>query len=145
MPDDKPADDDSGSTLDPAIRQLIRALAHMQADADDAREMERLRRAAARPKAIEEHQVSEVTKRPFEGQELHNILKELAYANVIAGTMKSSLDPLSEDDVAMGAEPLTPDQIKADLDKIMDVLAKVAVLYLKATREEWQAADDEIE
>lgn len=26
--------------MDPAIRQLIRALAHMQADADDAREME---------------------------------------------------------------------------------------------------------
>lgn len=83
--------------------------------------------------------------RPMEGQALQDILKELATVNVLAMSLKMDLDPLDEEDIALGAEPLTPDQIKEELDKIANIVTRIAILNLKAESAEWYAANDSIE
>ena len=57
--------------------------------------------------------------RPFEGQALEAVLRELALVHATAGSLKLSLDPVSAEDAAAGAEPLTPEQIQEDLEQIM--------------------------
>ena len=83
--------------------------------------------------------------RPIEGQILTDILLELARVNVVASSLMRSLDPPDEEDIAAGAEPLTPDQIKEDLDQICNIVTRIAVVNLKAESGEWYAANDSIE
>ncbi|WP_305487601.1 hypothetical protein [Brevundimonas sp.] len=54
------------------------------------------------------------------------------------------LDPLSPEDVAAGAEPLSADQIQTELERICEVISQVALDDLKATGGEWLEATDSI-
>lgn len=83
--------------------------------------------------------------RPLEGLALERILKELALVDAIAGSLKLSLEPLSDDDRTAGAEPLTPKQIQDDLDEMMRIITGIVFLHLKAESSEWYAATDAIE
>ncbi len=83
--------------------------------------------------------------RPFEGAALTDILHQLARINVIATSLKYELDPLSDEDEEAGAEPLTPDQIKEELDEIATIVTEIALNHVKAHAEEWIEANDEIE
>ena len=83
--------------------------------------------------------------RPIEGQALTNILHELARVNVTIGSLKFDLEPLAEEDIAAGAEPLTSEQVQEELEKIAQIVTTVAIQHLKADPMEWYAANDMIE
>lgn len=86
-----------------------------------------------------------MNKRPMEGWYLRDGLKKLAEICAIADGLRYSLEPLSEDDIAAGAEPLTPDQIAPDLERIARLATSLALEELQATTEEWYKANDSIE
>lgn len=73
-------------------------------------------------------------------------VKNLALVHTLASSLKFSLeDDLTQEDIAAGAEPLTREQIQAELDKICDLAMTIAILNLKAEPEEWLAANDKID
>ena len=84
-------------------------------------------------------------KRPMEGWYLRDGLKKLAEICVIADGLSSSLEPLTDEDIEMGAEPLTMDQIVPDLERIAMLATSLALEELQATREEWYAANNSVE
>lgn len=83
--------------------------------------------------------------RPFEGTALTEILRDLAAINVIATSLKYDLEPLSDEDRAAGAEPLTPAQITEDLDQIATIVTRIVLEHVKAQTGEWYDANDKIE
>lgn len=82
--------------------------------------------------------------RPMEGLYLRNALKKLAEISAIAASMRYSLEPLSEEDIELGAEPLTPDQMMPDLERIFQLASSFALEELQATSTEWHDANDAI-
>ncbi|MGK9052238.1 hypothetical protein [Neorhizobium petrolearium] len=69
----------------------------------------------------------------------------MATINAIAHGLKYSLEPLSEEDIAAGAEPLTPEQITEGLDEIATIVTRIVLDHLKAKTDEWYSANDKIE
>lgn len=88
--------------------------------------------------------MGEAVKRPMEGLYLRDGLKRLAEICTIADTMRMDLDPLTADDIAMGAEPLSPAQMQEDLQKIAMIATMLALEEFQAKPEEWYAANDSI-
>ena len=86
----------------------------------------------------------EKTKRPMEGLYLRDGLKRLAEICVLADSMRYNLEPLSEEDIAAGAEPVTPAQMQDDLRQIARLATLLALEEMQATSEEWYAANDKI-
>lgn len=82
--------------------------------------------------------------RPIEGQALKEILHELASITAISDSLKLSLEPLTDEDRAAGAEPLSNEQINEELEKISRIATQIAILHLHAETEEWYAANDAI-
>ncbi len=89
--------------------------------------------------------MSEPTKRPMEGWYLRDGLKRLATICAIADGMRYSLEPLSDEDIAAGAEPLTPEQMQEELERISMIATQVALEEMQATSEEWYAANSSVE
>ncbi|WBU61788.1 hypothetical protein [Paracoccus albus] len=89
--------------------------------------------------------INDPTKRPMEGLYLRDCLKRLAEISVRADSLRHDLEPLGEDDIAAGAEPLTVEQISEELQGIATLATKIALDDLHATNEEWYAANDKIE
>ncbi len=88
--------------------------------------------------------MSENARRPMEGWYLRDCLKKLANISAIAYSLKMDLEPLSEEDIAAGAEPLTPEQIQTELEEISRLATSLALDEMKATPEEWYEANDKI-
>lgn len=83
--------------------------------------------------------------RPMEGWYLRDALRKLAEICALADSMRYSLtEPLTEEDVAAGAGPLTPEQMMPNLDQIARLATSLALEELQATSEEWYAANDKI-
>lgn len=82
--------------------------------------------------------------RPLEGIALAAILHQLASVNVVASNLKFDLDPLSEEDIAAGAVPLTPEQFQEELGRISTIVTMIAIEHLKVEPSEWYAANDAI-
>ena len=81
----------------------------------------------------------------MEGWYLRDAMKKLAEICAIADSMRHSLmEPLTEEDIAMGAEPLTPEQMAPDLERIARLATGLALEELQATPEEWYRANDKI-
>ena len=89
--------------------------------------------------------MSESTKRPMEGWYLRDGLKRLATICAIADGMRYSLEPLSDEEISAGAEPLTPTQMQEELGRIALIATQVALEEMQATSEEWYAANNSIE
>ena len=90
--------------------------------------------------------ISTTGPRPMEGLYLRDCLKRLAQINAIASSLQYYLDnPLTEDDIAAGAEPFTTEQFKSDLEEIAMIATSLALDEMQATTEEWYAANDKIE
>ena len=83
--------------------------------------------------------------RPFEGQALEKVLGELALVNATAASLKMDLEPLTPEDKALGAEPLTTDQIQEALEQIMQIVTRIVQEHLNAAPAEWYAATEAIE
>jgi hypothetical protein len=84
-------------------------------------------------------------KRPMEGWYLRDALAKLAEICAVADSMRLSLtDPLTEEDIAAGAEPLTAEQMAPDLEKIARLATSLALEELQATSDEWYSANDKI-
>jgi hypothetical protein len=92
-----------------------------------------------------EPKMSEPSERPLEGQHLHDGLKRLVLICALAESLSIGLEPLSEKDIAGGVRPLTPSQIQEQLARIVLVATKIALEDMRATPEEWYAANDAIE
>ena len=84
------------------------------------------------------------SKRPMEGWYLRDGLKKLAEICAIADSLRYDLEPLSDDDIAAGAEPLSHEQIAPELQRIALLATSLALEEMQATREEWYAATDSI-
>lgn len=84
------------------------------------------------------------TTRSMEGAALEAVLDELARVHAIAGSVKIDMEPLSDEDKEAGAEPLTPEQIQGELERIMVGVTRVVLNHLGASPEEWYAANDKI-
>ena len=82
--------------------------------------------------------------RPMEGLYLRDALKKLAEISAVAFSLKCDLEPLTDDDIAHGAEPLSAQQIEAELDRISDLVTMFALDELRATSDEWLKASDSI-
>lgn len=89
--------------------------------------------------------MTDPTKRPMEGLYLRDCLKRLAEISVRADSLRFDLEPLSPEDVAAGAEPLSAEQISKELEDIARLATWIALEDLQATTEEWYAANDSIE
>ncbi len=72
-------------------------------------------------------------------------LKNLATINVLASSLKFSMEPLTPEDIDAGAEPLTAEQIIEMMDEICDLVTAIALQQMKAEPEEWHAVNDQIE
>jgi hypothetical protein len=83
--------------------------------------------------------------RPLNGEALEDILRQLAEISAIAFSLKYELEPLTPEDIQAGAEPLSQGQIQESLDSIQNMITILALNDLKATREEWYAANDGIQ
>jgi ATP phosphoribosyltransferase regulatory subunit HisZ len=81
----------------------------------------------------------------MKGEQLANILDQLAEISAIAFSLKYELEPLTPEDIQAGAEPLSQDQIQGSLDKIQSMITMLAMIDLKATREEWYAANNGVQ
>lgn len=81
----------------------------------------------------------------FTESDFRETLKTLAEVSAIAFSLRENLRPLTFEDEAIGAEPLSQAQIHEDLDEISRKLTNLALITLKATREEWYAANDGIQ
>lgn len=77
--------------------------------------------------------------------EFRDALRTLAEVCVKAFSLRQDLAPLTAEDIELGAEPLTQEQIHESLDSIQDELTKLALNTLHATREEWLAANDTVQ
>lgn len=90
-----------------------------------------------------------MSNQPFEraamGADRAEAIKNLALINVIATSLKLSMEPLTQEDLNAGAEPLTADQIQESMDEICDLVTVIALQQLKAEPEEWISANDQIE
>lgn len=84
-------------------------------------------------------------KRPMEGWYLRDALKKLALICAHADGLRYELQPLSDQDIAAGAEPLTQEQINEALESIARIATSLALEEMQATKEEWYAANDRIE
>jgi len=84
-------------------------------------------------------------KRPLEEEALELLLRELAQVFAIAAGLKDQLEPLSDEDIALGAEPLTKEQIQEDLNQIERKVTAIVLNHLKADRDEWYAAVDTVQ
>ena len=84
-------------------------------------------------------------KRPWEGMYLRDALKKAALISALADSLRFDLEPLSDEDIALGAEPLTYEQISENLQSIARIATSLALEEMQATREEWCAANDAIE
>lgn len=83
--------------------------------------------------------------RPMEGWYLRDALKKLAEIDAIASNLRYTLaDPLTEEDIAAGAEPLSPEQISEDLERISRTIFSFATEELQATGDEWLSATDKV-
>lgn len=85
-----------------------------------------------------------MSNRPMEGLYLRDGLKKLAEICVLADGLRYSLEPLSAEDIAAGAEPLTPDAMAEDLQRIARLATSLALEEMKATPAEWYEANDKI-
>ncbi|EAQ23222.1 hypothetical protein [Roseovarius sp. 217] len=83
--------------------------------------------------------------RPLNGKALKVILEQLAEVSAIAFALKHDLEPLTPEDIQAGAEPLSQGQIQDSLDEIQTMITNLARVALKATSEEWGAANDGIQ
>ncbi len=83
--------------------------------------------------------------RPLSGEAREDILRQLAEISAIAFSLKYELEPLTPEDIQAGAEPLSQGQIQKSLDSIQNMITILALNDLKATREEWYAANDGIQ
>ena len=83
--------------------------------------------------------------RPFEGEALAAVLKQLALIDVRASSLKMNLEPLSEEDKAAGAEPLTSEQIADELEAISRLVTGIVLEHLNVAPAEWYAAHDTVE
>lgn len=83
--------------------------------------------------------------RPMADHPLRVTLLALARIDALAGSLRLSLEPLSADDVAAGAEPLTKSQIQEELEMISRIVTTIAIEHLQAEPSEWYAAHDAIE
>jgi len=72
-------------------------------------------------------------------------LETLAKVSATAFSLREDLMPLTLDDLAIGAEPLSREQIKGELDSISNDLTLLALETLGASREEWYAANDTVQ
>lgn len=84
------------------------------------------------------------TGRPMEGGYLQDALKKLAEICVIADSLRFDIGPVSEEDSAFGAEPLTLEQIGPELEKITRIAISLALEDIRATTDEWLAAHEAI-
>jgi hypothetical protein len=83
--------------------------------------------------------------RAVNGHALESLLVELARICVTASGLRMGFEPLSDEDRAAGAEPLTAGQINERLETISRVATVIAVTHLKAEPEEWYAAIDKVD
>ncbi|MDQ0324076.1 hypothetical protein QO002_006283 [Pararhizobium capsulatum DSM 1112] len=83
--------------------------------------------------------------RPFQGKALAAVLRDLAQINAIALSLKYDLAPLSENDKALGMQPLAPTQISRELEHIAAIVTRIVLEHLKAESNEWYEANDQIE
>lgn len=83
--------------------------------------------------------------RALHGEPLEAILRELAEISSIAFSLSHELQPLSQEDIEAGAEPLSQGQIQEYLNDIQMRIAILALGDLKATRGEWYAANDGVQ
>lgn len=81
----------------------------------------------------------------MEGWYLRDGLKKLAEICAIADSLRRDLEPLSEEDIAAGAEPLTHEQIAPELERIARLATSLALEEMQATTGEWYSANDSIE
>ena len=79
-----------------------------------------------------------------DGIDFATTLSKLALIHALAWSLKHDLDPLSPEDASAGAEPLSAEQIQAELDRICELISQVALQDLKATGDEWLEATDSI-
>lgn len=86
---------------------------------------------------------------PFEraamGADRAEAIRNLALINAIASSLKFSMEPLTQEDLDAGAEPINADQIQESMDEICDLVTAIALQQLKAEPEEWISANDQIE
>jgi len=59
--------------------------------------------------------------------------------------LRENLTPPSQEDVDLGAEPLSQEQIAESVDEILNVITGIALHDLAAQPDEWLAANDSIE
>lgn len=78
------------------------------------------------------------------GETLTAVLDQLALICVTADTLKMDLEPLSDEDRASGAEPLSLEQIQQSLASISMIATTIAISHLKADSADWYAANDRI-
>lgn len=83
--------------------------------------------------------------RPLKGDRLQAILEQLAEISNIAFSLKEELSPLTPEDIQAGAEPLSQGQIQGSLDEIQTMITMLALQDLRATREGWYAANDQVQ
>jgi len=84
-------------------------------------------------------------RRPMEGWYLRDGLKRLAEISVIANGLQRNLEPLSAEDLELGALPLSQEQIAGSIDRIQHLITSFVLEELRATPEEWYRATDAIE
>ena len=80
--------------------------------------------------------------RAREGKALTRVLDGLAEIRLTAFSLGESLKPLSDDDCAAVAAPLTMEQIEDGLKKIRLISTLIALMQLNATSQEWLAANE---
>jgi hypothetical protein len=83
--------------------------------------------------------------RPFEGQALADVLHELAAICAAADTLRLSLEPLTDEQVADGLKPLGIVDVQLALEHIRRIAARIALEHVRAEASEWYTARDEIE
>ncbi len=83
--------------------------------------------------------------RPIEGKLLKDVLTQLMRINALASRLKVDLEPLSAEEKAVGAEPMTKEQIDRELDSIRLTACRIALHDLRATKDEWCEAMAQID
>lgn len=75
--------------------------------------------------------------RPLSGEALSEALTDLATADAIAWSLSRDLEPPSEEDLALGAEPLSKEEIQDELAKIRQIMERMALHHLKVEPSVW--------
>jgi len=83
--------------------------------------------------------------RTLSAAQFREVLETLAHVSAVAFSLKHDLEPLTPEDIQAGAEPLSQGQIQGSLNRIQHELASLALETLKATPEEWYAANDTVQ